>query len=288
MELPQHNTGLIPEISESAWIAGPSYNIPYKVVNESADWRGFDVEHEKQKDPLETMSCVTFSLLNNIEIQHKFNGIDINLADKFTAKISGTTNKGNTFERVADSCRLSSQGSIGAVFEDVWPNKPKAQTWEEYYKTIPQDVLQKAFKIDFNYEFVPRSTEWAETLRYNLKQCPLWITWPAQQYHAMTLLYVYPDNIYCDVKDHYSQSIRKIKVADVAMAARVIINKLINTTMTNTLLVENGTERGLFFPATSEDGLITLMRNAGYNVPLKADGKLDWDKVNFTHKLVAK
>lgn len=234
--LPIQNTGLIPEITPSAWLGG---NIPYQVVNENANWVPFDVEHEKQKDPLETMACVTFSLLNNLEIQHKFRGVDINLADRFTAKVSNTQQNGNTFERVADSCRLSSSRGVGVVLEPIWPNKPKAQTWAEYYATIPQDVLQKALKVDFNYEIVPRSTNWVETLRYNLKQCPLWITWPANPYHAMTLLNIREDNINADVKDHYSNSIRRIKVSDIALAARVVLNQLINEEMK--LVKDNGT-----------------------------------------------
>lgn len=36
----------------------------------------------------------------------------------------------------------------------------------------------------------------------------------------------------------------------------------------------------------SEDGLITLMRNRGIPVPLKADGTLDWDKVKVDKQLV--
>ena len=282
-ELPQKNTGLIPEITEDAWLGG---NIPYQVNNESADWRPYDVEHEKQKDPVETMACVTFSLLNNLEIQHKFKGVDINLSDKFSAKVSNTQQNGNTFERVADSCRLSSSRSIGVVAESIWPNKPKAQSWAEYYKSIPQEILQEALKVDFNYEFIPHSTSWAETLRHNLKQCPLWITWPKDPYHAMTLMYVYPDNINADAKDHYTQSIKKIKVSDIALAARVVLNQLINKTMTNSLIVKNGSEWGIYDPATSEDGLITLMRNRGIPVPLKADGSLDWDKIQASKQLI--
>lgn len=234
-DLPQHNTGLIPDLTPNVWIGG---SIPYVVNNESADWRPYVANYELQRDPLETMACVTFSLLNNLEIQHKFRGVDINLADRFTAKVSDTQMNGNTFENVADSCRASSSRCVGVVKEPIWPNN-KYKTWAEYYANIPQEVLQKALKVDFNYEIIPRSTDWANTLRYNLKQCPLWITWPANPYHAMTVLFVKPDNINAVALDHYDQQIKTIKVSDIAIAARVVLNKLINEE-TMQLIKDNG------------------------------------------------
>jgi hypothetical protein len=49
--------------------------------------------------------------------------------------------------------------------------------------------------------------------------------------------------------------------------------------MTNSLLVKKEGEYGFYDPATSGDGLITMMRNRGINPPLKEDGTLDWAKV---------
>ena len=54
---------------------------------------------------------------------------------------------------------------------------------------------------------------------------------------------------------------------------------LYGESMTNSLIVKNGAEWGIYDPATSEDGLVTLMRNRGMDVPLTPDGKLDWTKV---------
>lgn len=227
-ELPNHNTGLINEFSPSVWLGG---NIPYEVRLESGNWLPFDVVHEKQKDPVEVMACVTFSLLNNFEIQHKFKGIDINLSDRFTAKASDTQMNGNTFERVADSTRHT-----GVVREETYPNNPKAQTWAEYYKEIPQDVLKKAVKVDFNYEIIPRVADWSGQLQKYLKQCPLWITIPEPHpNHAVTLLRVVGNTAY--IKDHYSQAIRTIKVSDISIAAKVVLNKLIQFNMNQTKIV---------------------------------------------------
>jgi hypothetical protein len=46
-------------------------------------------------------------------------------------------------------------------------------------------------------------------------------------------------------------------------------------TMTNSIIVKKGGEYGIFDPATSPDGMITLMRNRGMQPPLKEDGTLD-------------
>lgn len=227
-KLPNYNTGLIPEFSESIWIGS---QIPYEIRLESGDWLPFDVVHEKQKDPVECMDCVTFSLLNNFEVQHKSKGVDINLSDRFTAKVSDTQMNGNTFERVADSARR-----IGVVREETYPNNPKAQTWAEYYKPVPQDILSKAVKVDFNYEIIPRTSDYEAQLKKYLKQCPLWITIPAPNpNHAVTLMRISNGKAY--IKDHYSQAIRTIPVSDISIAAKVVINKLIEFNMNQTKIV---------------------------------------------------
>lgn len=233
MALPKHNTGLIPQLSSTIWVAG---QIPYEVRLESGDWRPFDVLHERQKDPVEVMACVTFSELNNIEIQNKFAGVDVNFSDRFTAKVSDTQMNGNTFERVNDSMR-----HIGVVPESVYPNEPKAQTWSEYYQPIPQHILDQAVKLDISYGVIPRVSDWSGQLKKYLKQSPLWITWPASPYHAMTLMHVSGSTAY--VKDHYSQSIRTVKVDDIAIAAVVKLNK--PTNMTKRYIVKDGSKMGL-------------------------------------------
>ena len=50
--------------------------------------------------------------------------------------------------------------------------------------------------------------------------------------------------------------------------------------MTNSILVKRGTEYGFYDPATSADGLITMMRIRGIKPPLKEDGQLDWASVD--------
>lgn len=273
-ELPLHNTGLLTEFSPSIWLAA---DIPYEVVLESGNWLPYNVGAEKQKDPVESMGCVTFSLGNNLEIQHKFKGIDINLSDRFTAKMSDTQMNGNTFERVADSMR-----NIGVVREETWPNSPKAQTWAEYYRMPPQEVINKAVKVDFNYAIIPRATDWSAQLQKYLKQSPLWITWPADPYHAMTLMRVSGSTAY--VKDHY-QDIKTVKVSDIAIAAVVKLNKLINF-MDNIVIYKNGSEYQLAHKAKSEEGFAQQLFDAGASHLLTSEGKPNWVEIDKVARIL--
>lgn len=273
--IPSHNTGVIlGSGTENLWVGG---TIPYEVRLESGDWRPLAPVHEKQKDPLETMACVTFSCLNTLELQYALFGEKVNFSDRFLAKMSGTTPNGNYLDRVADTAR-----TIGLVDESVWANQPKATTWAQYYAEIPQEIKNKAVKQAILYEGVTINVE---NLKKHLKQSPIQIVITSDNpRHAVTLVCIEGTDAY--YLDHYNYQIKKMSVTKIASALKIVLLK--PTPMTNSLLVENGAERGLYLPATSEDGLITLMRNLGHPVPLKPDGKLDWDKVKFTHKLIAK
>jgi murein DD-endopeptidase MepM/ murein hydrolase activator NlpD len=58
------------------------------------------------------------------------------------------------------------------------------------------------------------------------------------------------------------------------------IEPLFKESMSNSLLVKKGMEYGFYDPATSADGLITMMLHRGIAPPLKADKTLDWDEVD--------
>ena len=261
------NHGLIPSVSDNLWIGG---SIPYEVRLESGDWRPFAPPLEKQADPLETMACVSFSLTDCLEAQYKFFGRDVNFSDRFLAKMSGTTQNGNTLEVVADTAR-----NTGLVLENEWANNPKATTWAQYYAPIPQEVINKAVKQNFQYEWTALD---AKNLRTQLKQSPIQITIIAPHPdHAVALLYVTPDGKTAYYQDHYNYQIKDIAVSSIAYALKIVLNK---PTMTNSLIVKKGGEYGIYDPATSADGLITLLRNRGIEPPLKADGTLDFAKLD--------
>jgi hypothetical protein len=206
---PDKNTGLLLGRRETDFLGG---TLPYEVRNQSGDWRKYLPIGEKQKDPAETMSCVTHSALSDIEIQHIFlTGKEVNFSDRFTAKMSGTTENGNYLWKVADSLRLD-----GVVYQsDYLP--PPNYTWATYYAEIPQEIKNKAFKIFIAYEWVFKKDFVKE-----LKHSPLQITIP-EPYpnHAVVLVHISGDTAY--YFDSYSPFLKTINMSKVSDAALKIV-----------------------------------------------------------------
>jgi len=159
-----------------------------KVYNESKNWKKYRSTGERQKrdKSSETMACVTYGTHNVMEqkmnlmkairdegnadyettelvkIFEHFGLYDekgeANLSDTFTAKLSGTSWRGNTLSNV-----LSSVRNNGVVAESVWKT-PEQYTWEEYYKKIPQDVIDRGKKL---LEFVEITHKWVYPQNFN-------------------------------------------------------------------------------------------------------------------------
>jgi len=260
------NTGvLIRPPKSSAWIAGGESGIVPAVLEESGQFDVYlpDEEAQAQFTPFvfDTRACVTFSGLNDIEtllnrlraktllpathdkflldsgIVNKQSG-KVNLSDRFTAKMSGTTFDGNYLEAVGDSIRHD-----GVVSELDYPfptftpeeNMDGAKKWARYYQEIPTDIKDKARKfLDYfqvNYEWVALGTSNPAKLREELKKGPIQIAaaicspWNSNDgmppiaacgcgtEHA-TMIYGYrTDDLAFKDFDHY-KSFRKLLAAD--------------------------------------------------------------------------
>jgi len=154
-----------------------------KIFNTTKNWKKYRSTGERQKrdKSSETMACTTYSTHNVVEQKMNLMKIkcddgnadddtkelvkifehfglydekgEANLSDPFTAKLSGTNYRGNSFNNVLQSIRKN-----GVVAESVWVT-PERYTWNEYYKAIPQDVLDRGLKwteyVEFTYERVP-------------------------------------------------------------------------------------------------------------------------------------
>jgi intein/homing endonuclease len=138
-------------------------------------------------------NCVTFSALNCVETQAKWmiknkllpegtynklvelgfivNG-EFNASDRFTAKMSGTTEQGNTLTKVWESIRKD-----GLLPEGDWPANEDF-SWNGYYAAIPDELKQKAKEIlklfKFEYELISPIT--IPVLKAELRHAPLQIT----------------------------------------------------------------------------------------------------------------
>ncbi len=218
-DIPQQNTGFIEGSgTDNLWLAG---TIPYETILPSGDWRSFLPLGEKQKNPHETMSCVSQSCLSILEIQTKQQGgAEPNWSDRFIAKMSGTTAQGNRFDVVADTVR-----KIGVVKEEVWP-APTGLSWNQYYSEIPQSVIDQAQKVDIAYEsIVPGESD----LRHHLKQAPLQVSIP-QPYPNHAVVLVHLENGLAYYFDSYSPFLKTIAIKKIARAFKIVLKGNMNQT----------------------------------------------------------
>ena len=163
-------TGKRPEDYEAGRVGA---SLQYEVINDTADWDDYLPPGEWQRSKyVDSMACVSYSALNIVETQIKFlTGLDINLSDPFTAKMSGTTPQGNYLYKVADSLRLD-----GAVLESDWPTPPDF-TWDTFYKEIPSDIINRGKEfleaVDISYEWISDLSK--ENIIKHLKHAPIQI-----------------------------------------------------------------------------------------------------------------
>lgn len=179
--------------------------IPYVVRNPSGDWTPYLPAGERQSNNLiDTMACVSFSVLNCIETQEFFlTGQKVNYSDRWLAKISGTTMFGNYLVSVAEAIQM-----FGLVKEESWP-KPANYTWESYYAN-PTPAQMAALVAEgkewlrthkFEAEFL--STDKATILKH-LQQAPLQIVIPG---HAIENFYTQEEAV--SYFDSYGEPFKK-------------------------------------------------------------------------------
>lgn len=139
------------------WVAGGETGITYK-ENTNGDWTPWLPANELQSGNIDSMSCVSFSALKCLAIQLKWllannkvpqgavdflnsNGYMLNgepnFSERFTAKMSGTTQQGNWNINVWDSIRKD-----GLLPESSYPSD--FTSWAEWAKEIPAELQVKA------------------------------------------------------------------------------------------------------------------------------------------------
>lgn len=152
---------------DTDYIAGAVESIG-SLDNQTGDWSDYLPADELQNGVyFDSMACVTFSALNSLETQVNYllkasklpqeaffylrdNGYlkdgTPNFSDRFIAKQSGTTPKGNSMVTVWDTVRKS-----GLIPEKDWTYDPAQRIppfdWSDYYTAIPQPLVDKAVKF---------------------------------------------------------------------------------------------------------------------------------------------
>jgi len=185
-------------------------------INPSGDWSAYLPLKEYQNKGLETMACVSFSALNCLEILLNFKYKEnINFSDRFTAKTSNTTKKGNWMTIVGDSIRKDGL-VLESDYQSVWTN------WDDYYQTIPDDALSKVIKnYKINYEWIVPTNQ--DGLTEALKIAPIQVVvhaWDNQVNgiyqrtekplnHAVVLINAVPGQ-YFEIFDTYDAVVKKL------------------------------------------------------------------------------
>lgn len=163
------------------------------ILNPTKDWRLYlPLGEEQARGNTETMSCVSHSACNAIEIivlllntldemgqaneeqkgivqvfKHfgilrQVDGVwRANSSDRYVAKMSGTGYNGNTLKAVADAIR-----HYGLIPDEKWSF---VEGWNNYYSEVPLNLQNAGIKlsdyIDFNYEWAS-NTILLDSLQY--------------------------------------------------------------------------------------------------------------------------
>ncbi len=213
------NHGVLEGIRPRDFVAGI---IEYKVRNESGNWKPYLPPGEFQKGHIDTMACVTFSLLNCIETQERFlTGKTVNYSDRWIAMMSGTTHDGNNLGVVADTVR-----KYGLVKEESWPTPPNF-TWDTYY-AVPDATKMAELKAEgqkwlethfLEYEYVGNTLD---ALLYHLKQSPLQVVKPG---HAIEGFYEEGDVMnYFDSYQPFEKTLKYDRISYVLKPVLTITN----------------------------------------------------------------
>lgn len=162
------------EITETDRIFG-FYGSEKIILKPDGNWDNVAyIEEYQKKEKFDSMSCVTFSFLKALRMVAKQKyGLDWNKSDRYTAKASGTTERGNTMTNVYQSVRKN----YGVVDEIDYPY-PYDITRAEFFKALTQDLINKGQTWLKNYEV---SVEFIDSQNVNilkeaLKYSPLWVS----------------------------------------------------------------------------------------------------------------
>lgn len=144
--------------TEKDWVMGGQGAYNQDILVPNGQWIDYLVTKELQHNNRgDVWGCVSFSAMNCCEIIYKKRySEEINFSDRKVVVGSGTDPKrGNSMNTVAEYIR-----TMWTVLESEYPYSP-TMTIEEYYQTIPQDIITKALQslknFDVNHAWLPRA-----------------------------------------------------------------------------------------------------------------------------------
>lgn len=174
----------------------------------------------QSKPTVETSACVTFGTYNVLEaiLKRKYK-VDANFSERYGAKLTGTTQQGNSPQKVAEYTRKY----IGAISEGMLPFDDTVTTWDMFYSGVNFshwiNGIQWILRWKMNHEWVDGS---AEAMKDALTLSPLGVAVHAwrKQYglyvreggdNHWCVIYGYKNDKYWEVYDSYDNTNKRLE-----------------------------------------------------------------------------
>ena len=211
------------EIKQGDYILGAATSLKGEVLVPDGQWDAWLPASENQsKDGFESFACVSYAVLNAVEIlmRQEFGDIQ-NLSDRFLAYATGTeAKKGNDPTTV---CKFL--GKKGDVLEKDWAYPTPAT---DFYKTPPKNLYTLAleFTAEFEYDnqWVPATPEmmkdaltrspltvagygWAQ----DNQEMPMYYTPDGAQPNHYFVVYGYEDGKAWHIFDSYENNYKRLR-----------------------------------------------------------------------------
>lgn len=195
-----HKSCIIPQQRDTDFLKG---TIPFEIRATDGNWRPFLPDFDKQKIAgLETDACVPFSAVESVETQINWfiasgklpsyhlqklkdlgfiepNG-QFHASERFIAKLDGTSPNGTAMAAPWDAIR-----KYGLIPFSDYPFDANITTWEQFYATVPQALLDKGKEFSklfsVQYEWIVNggaSGTDVQDMKTHLKHAPLCIGVP--------------------------------------------------------------------------------------------------------------
>lgn len=264
------NDGALIGRNHTDFIAGEVSALPYEVRLPSGDWTPFLPVGERQYNVKgDSMSCVSFSANNCIEMQERFlTGQSQNYSDRWLAVMSGTTPQGNWLYKVADCIRHN-----GAIPEMDYPAPTEPWDWNKYHQPITDplytSLLKKGYswldKWSVSYEWVNVSVE---NFTKHLKHAPLQLVFPN---HAIAGVALSINDGVVKYFDTYEPYIKTKHISEFSDAMKIVLTP---KSMTKYFKVEDHGKLGVMI-LEGFTGVILFEDNfSEYLTQLKILGKI--------------
>lgn len=199
-----------PKISD--WIASGYTPLNTEKLVYNNNWERFlPVAEYQNLGGYDRSACGAYAVTNAIEMLYLgITGKEINLSDRSLAKMGGVDIVlGGYISQIFDEGR-----SNGFNYEHDWPD---TNIKEDYYKEIPQDVLDKRVKLEVYREWIPPYNK--DLIFESLNYAPLsvlcrWangkeILKPEGKYNHFVTIFNAVKGEYWEIFDHYTNNKKK-------------------------------------------------------------------------------